>query len=142
MFLGTVYSKIENKGRFLIPKNMRKEIKDWVITLGLENNLALYKKDDFQKEIKKMKSLHWNNKISRDYIRLFLNLASEVTTDSLGRILIPNVLSEKVVLQKDVVVVGSGHLIELWNQSEYHKYWQELEKRRQDLAEKVEFNHA
>ncbi len=137
MFLGTFYSKLESKSRLLIPKKLRQDENNWIVTLGLEQNLALYKLADFNEETNKIADLKWNQKINRDYLRLFLNLANEVIADNLGRILLPDYLLERGELKKEVVVVGSGKLIEIWDRDNYYRYWQDLEKKRSEIAEGV-----
>ncbi|MCE2779225.1 MAG: division/cell wall cluster transcriptional repressor MraZ [Algoriphagus sp.] len=51
----------------------------------------------------------------------FFNSIVEVELDSAGRLLIPKLYQTYASLEKDVVVVGMGTRIELWNPEQYLK---------------------
>ena len=65
----------------------------------------------------KLKTLPLINKDARKFTRFFLAGAAEMEVDKQGRILIPSVLREFAALEKDVVFVGVGSRIEIWNRA-------------------------
>ena len=67
----------------------------------------------------KLKSLPMSNKDARKFVRFFLAGAAAVELDKQGRILIPTVLREFAGLEKDVVVVGVGSRVEIWDKSRW-----------------------
>jgi MraZ protein len=68
-----------------------------------------------------IKSLNINNAEQRMLQRSFFNSIVEVELDNTGRLLIPKLYQTYASLEKDVVVVGMGSRIELWNPEQYLK---------------------
>ena len=69
----------------------------------------------------KLKSLPLANKDARKFVRFFLAGATLAEVDKQGRILLPSVLREFAALEKDVVLVGVGNRVEIWDK----KRWEE-----------------
>jgi len=76
-------------------------------------------------------------KDTRSFSRLFLSGAVEVEFDSLGRILIPEVLKEYACLNKSVIVAGLFNRLEIWDEERWNKYKSDLEKNSDSIAEKL-----
>ena len=93
------------------------ESDNFVVTKGLDNCLFVYTKEDWQKFEEKLRTLPLTNKDARKFTRFFLAGAAEMEVDKQGRILIPSVLREFASLEKDVVFVGVGSRIEIWNRA-------------------------
>ncbi len=74
---------------------------------------------------------------TRSFSRLFLSGAVEVEFDSLGRILIPDVLKEYASLNKSVVVAGLFNRLEIWDETKWSAYKKNLEKNSDGIAEKL-----
>lgn len=55
----------------------------------------------------------------RNFIRVFISGAEEVTLDKQGRITIPAHLRKRAKLDKDTVLAGVGNRIEIWDNHEY-----------------------
>ena len=107
MFMGEYSHTIDAKGRIIVPVKFRESLGDnFVVTKGLDNCLFVYTKEDWQKFEEKFK-----NMLSKRRRR------AEMEVDKQGRILIPSVLREFASLEKDVVFVGVGSRIEIWNRA-------------------------
>ena len=76
-------------------------------------------------------------KDTRSFSRLFLSGAVEVEFDSLGRILIPDVLKDYAHLNKSVVVAGLFNRLEIWDEQRWNKYKATIEKNSDSIAEKL-----
>ena len=97
MFMGEYSHTIDAKGRIIVPVKFRESLGDnFVVTKGLDNCLFVD---------------------ARKFTRFFLAGAAEMEVDKQGRILIPSVLRELAALEKDVVFVGVGSRIEIWNRA-------------------------
>ena len=59
------------------------------------------------------------NKDARKFVRFFLAGAALVEVDKQGRILLPAVLREFAALEKDVVLVGVGSRVEIWDKKRW-----------------------
>ena len=118
MFMGEYSHTIDAKGRIIVPVKFRESLGDnFVVTKGLDNCLFVYTKEDWQKFEEKLRKLPLTNKDARKFTRFFLAGAAEMEVDKQGRILIPSVLREFAALEKDVVFVGVGSRIEIWNRA-------------------------
>lgn len=118
MFMGEYSHTIDAKGGIIVPVKFRESLGDnFVVTKGLDNCLFVYTKEDRQKFEEKLRTLPLTNKDARKFTRFFLAGAAEMEVDKQGRILIPSVLREFASLEKDVVFVGVGSRIEIWNRA-------------------------
>ena len=72
----------------------------------------------------------------RSFTRYMFGGASEVEVDSIGRILVPDFLRERVGLEKEVVLIGVQNRVEIWNQRLWNEYKAEVERGADGLAEK------
>ena len=118
MFMGEYSHTIDAKGRIIVPVKFRESLGDnFVVTKGLDNCLFVYTKEDWRKFEEKLRTLPLTNKDDRKFTRFFLAGAAEMEVDKQGRILIPSVLREFAALEKDVVFVGVGSRIEIWNRA-------------------------
>ena len=118
MFMGEYSHTIDAKGRIIVPVKFRESLGDnFVVTKGLDNCLFVYTKEDWQKFEEKLRTLPLTYKDDRKFTRFFIAGAAEMEVDKQGRILIPSVLREFAALEKDVVFVGVGSRIEIWNRA-------------------------
>lgn len=70
----------------------------------------------------KLKTLPLTNKNARDFVRFFLSGATECEIDKQGRFLIANNLREYAAMEKEVVIIGVGTRIEIWNKEKWTTY--------------------
>jgi transcriptional regulator MraZ len=71
---------------------------------------------------------------ARDLKRFFFNYSHDTELDSAHRVMIPPMLLEYAGLKKDVVVVGSGECLEVFNRSAYATYSSEVLTRVPEIA--------
>jgi MraZ protein len=57
-------------------------------------------------------------------IRSVLRLAYDPEEDNQGRIVLTEKLRSFAGIEKDIVFLGVGNRIEIWNQKEYDKYYE------------------
>ena len=129
-FHGQYDSTIDSKGRFLIPAGLRKQLPDgdnrFVISIGFEKCLTLYTIKEWEIVVAKMSQLNEFDAKARMFRRLFMGGATEVDLDAAGRMLIPQSLKEHVGLQKDIVLTADINKFEIWDESVYKKYLNQL----------------
>jgi MraZ protein len=63
--------------------------------------------------------------------------AAEVELDSIGRILIPEFLKERIGLKNSAAIVGVKDRVEVWNDKTWLANQKEIEKEAEILAEKI-----
>ena len=85
----------------------------------------------------KLKTLPLTNKNARDFVRFFLSGATECDIDKQGRFLIAANLREYAGMEKEVVIIGVGTRIEIWNKEKWKKYNSEDNISADDIAENM-----
>ena len=138
MFIGTYYHTLEEHGRVSLPKSFRDQAKTWVVTRGLDGGLFLFPAAKFQQRLQRIsENQTFTKKAYRDFVRLMTNEAQQIGADKNGRVNLPNYLIKFAGLRKNLVVVGSLDCVEVLERSSYHHYVDSLEKKAEQIAEKV-----
>lgn len=120
-FLGTSTHSLDEKGRLIIPKRFIDEIppKDAVFTLtaSLDGCLLLLDHASWEEAVAQFSKDVFVDSATRAVRRIFLGHADVVHPDKTNRILVSEALRGFAGLQPnaDVVLVGAGKSIELWN---------------------------
>ncbi|MBQ9030800.1 MAG: division/cell wall cluster transcriptional repressor MraZ [Parasporobacterium sp.] len=115
-FMGEYNHSIDAKGRIIVPSKFREKLGDqFVVTKGLDGCLWVFPSSEWEAFSEKLTSLPVARKDARNFSRFFLAGATEVETDKMGRILLPQSLREYAHLDKDVVSTGAGNRVEIWN---------------------------
>lgn len=140
MFMGEYSHTIDAKGRIIVPAKFRESLGDnFVVTKGLDNCLFVYtSEEDWRKFEEKLRTLPLTNKDARKFTRFFLAGAAEMEIDKQGRILIPSVLREFAALEKDVVLVGVGSRIEIWDKASWNESISIYDDDMEEVAENME----
>ena len=136
MFFGSFNHNLDDKGRLVIPRKMREELGSKIyIMKGFDGALAIYKEEKFVQLVEQINSLPQNLKASRDYARSQLASVCDLDVDKMGRVQIPSQLLNKYNIGKEVIVIGAGDHIEVWNVKTYEKYEQEEDAHFEEIAE-------
>ncbi len=133
MFRGEYSHSIDSKGRLIIPAKYREALGDgFVLTKGLDGCLMAYDNAEWEAFEDKLKDLPSTNPSVRKLQRFFMGGASDVESDSQGRVVIPSTLRDHAGLKKDAVLIGMGNRIEIWSKEKY-----EAEATYEDMDEVV-----
>ncbi|RKX26565.1 MAG: division/cell wall cluster transcriptional repressor MraZ, partial [Candidatus Zixiibacteriota bacterium] len=123
-FFGRYTTTIDEKGRCILPAKLRAVTDDSgnpmleggiFLTKGLEGCLSVYPQSEWVAIQQRLSTLDFTDKPYRSFSRRFYSLASPVTPDKNGRILIPSHLIEEAGLEKELAVIGVNRSIEIWN---------------------------
>lgn len=117
MFIGTSYPKLDDKFRLILPAKFRDRLAGGVVlTKGQENCLVLLTRAEFEARAEAIIGTAPIGSLQhRSLRRHFFNVAEEQTPDGQGRILVNSGLRDWAELGRDLVVVGVGKHIEIWN---------------------------
>ncbi len=138
MLIGEFIHTIDEKNRISLPAKFRKEMgKDLVITPGLDNCLFVFTKKEWQKISEKLSNFSMLSSDNRSFNRFMFGGATEVSVDSIGRILIPDFLKDRVSLKTKAALVGVQNRLEIWNEKVWTEYKGRVEKQADALAEKL-----
>jgi MraZ protein len=140
MFLGEHQHTLDAKGRVSLPAKFRLEMtagQGLVVGKGLDACLFVYLADDYESFTAELLERQDFDPRMRRMRRFFMAGATPVELDSAGRIGIPPVLREYAGLNRDVVVIGNGNRIEIWDADAWTDYNGGAEGSVEDLAREL-----
>ncbi|MBR2468002.1 MAG: division/cell wall cluster transcriptional repressor MraZ [Clostridia bacterium] len=123
MFFGEYSHALDEKGRIRIPSKLKAGLGEYVATKGVDNCIYIFSKSYFENEF-----LDSINRISayalngQNAVRAILSSTFEVEEDNQGRFVIPASLREFAGITKNVVSVGVGKRIEIWDEQTWKNY--------------------
>jgi MraZ protein len=147
--IGEFECKVDVKGRFMFPVNLRKQLdasfeNGFVINRNLHQKcLVLYPIAEWEKLNKKLSKLNRLIKANDVFVRKFTGGATGCEADSAGRILLPKALNEYADIKTDIKVLGSNNVIEIWDKKLYEDFLNQdvdIEKLAQDVLGGLDFN--
>ncbi len=123
MLIGEYEHSLDVKGRLIMPAKLRDDMGEkFIITKGLDGCLFGFSQNEWTNFEEKLKTLPLTNKNARDFVRFFLSGAMECEIDKQGRFLISSNLREYANMEKDVVIIGVGTRLEIWNREKWKAY--------------------
>lgn len=138
MLIGEFIHTIDEKNRISLPAKFRKEMgTDLVITPGLDNCLFVFTKKEWQKISENLSKFSMLSSDNRSFSRFMFGGATEVSVDTIGRVLLPDFLKERAGLKAKAALVGVQNRLEIWNERAWGDYKKRVEKQADALAEKL-----
>jgi MraZ protein len=122
-FSGSTSAKLDEKGRFVLPQQMRfglieEGVLEFSLALGLGGCLAIYRQSDIQKIVAKFQAKQHLGKYQK-FFTLFFSTLHQTSCDKIGRVIIPPTLKKAVDLKADIVIAGVLNKIEIWPKERY-----------------------
>ncbi len=141
-FKGQAEYSVDSKGRVAIPAKMRKSLspaanETFTMTRGFEDCIFLYPMDAWADIEEEIEGLNMYDRDVRNFVRLIMRWANEVTLDGQGRISIPNPLIDFAGLDDSALILGAYDHIEIWNPEQFDGYLDEQPADYEQLAESV-----
>jgi len=128
VFRGANSINLDSKGRIAIPAKYRPSIIEscrshLIVTCDpYDNCLLIFTLEHWEITEADLQALSNSKPLHRRLKRIMLSHATEVDMDPSGRVLIPNVLRERLKLKKEAMLIGHGKTFQLWDES----HWREL----------------
>lgn len=140
MFVGEYSHNIDAKGRIIMPSKLREQLgEQFMITRGFEGCLAVYPMEAWEKFVEKLTMLPTNQKSTRYLQRELLSGAAEAEPDKQGKVLITPSHRKYAELSKEVVIIGVGTRVEIWDAEKLAQYrGEETEMSLEEAAESLE----
>ena len=147
--IGEFECKVDAKGRFMFPVNLRKQLeevfdKGFVINRNLHQKcLVLYPMAEWNKLNKKLSKLNRLIKANDVFVRKFSGGATAADADNTGRVLLPKPLVEYAGITTDIKILGSNNVIEIWDKKLYDQFLSQdvdIEKLAEDVLGNLNFN--
>jgi len=142
MFYGEFEHSIDRKGRLIIPSKFRQAFKDndvksLFLTRGLDGCLFLFPESEWRMAESRFRQVPFTKGEGRKFNRLFFSGATEISLDSLGRMLIPRSLKDFAAIKLDVVLVGVSSRIEVWSKEKWSAFYEGSRESFEEIAERV-----
>ncbi len=124
-FSGKYYYTLDPKGRIIIPAPFREIIaSDYTPKLifvneAFDNCLCAYPVDEWNRHVEEVRRWPKTLEEVRYYKRRVVGSAVECEIDKQGRVLIPAALRTDAGLDSEMVLIGQGHMIEVWDRKEF-----------------------
>ena len=140
MLKGEYSHNIDAKGRLIIPAKFRDDLgENFVITKGMENCLYVYPEQEWNAFEEKLNALPTTtDKKARAFAYFFQGSAVDGDLDKQGRTLIPQVLRNYAMLDKEVVFIGMGKRAEVRDKARWDEKNAEVELNIEDIASDME----
>jgi MraZ protein len=139
MLIGNFLAKLDTKkGRTALPSKLREQVGDKIIiTLGYEHSLMIIDQASWGKVVGGVINKPFISGPARETDRFLLGSAFEIDLDSQGRFIIPQGLRIHAELSQNIVFVGVGNRIEVWDVTKWEQYKNYLDKNIELIAEKL-----
>jgi len=137
--IGTYFHNVDEKGRVAVPAKMRVELGDpFYITCLTSDCLCAYSEEEWQRFSDKLSAIPQTDMRAQRYVRMIFSSACKCEPDKQGRVLLPQLLREKVGIDKEVVLIGASYRAEIWAK---HKWQSFIETMPEDEGTMEDLSH-
>lgn len=138
MFLGSHSPKLDDKGRLVLPAKFREGLAGGLVfTKGQERSILVWPAAEFAAYAERLNVASRSDAAVRAYLRVLFSGATDEIPDKQGRVLVPAALREYAGLDREVMVIGNGTTIEIWNEQAWNSYLASQEDGFSDLSAEV-----
>lgn len=139
MLIGEYTSNLTHGSRVAIPKKFRQElgVKELILTRGYEGCLVLVSKEQFENLTQGVAKMPFIAGDVRQTTRFLLGGAHEVTADAQGRMVVPESLREHADLDEQVVFLGLGKWVEVWDKRKWDEHRARLDADAAAIADRL-----
>ncbi len=122
-FIGKHYNSLDAKGRLIIPAQFRESLAGtdsstlYVTNDAVDKCICAYSIDEWKRTVAKVKALPQTSDAIKYYIRRVIGSAVKCEMDKQGRILISQALRKDAGLSSEIVLLGVGDRIEIWDKA-------------------------
>jgi MraZ protein len=130
IFRGTFEHSLDAKHRLTVPARYRAALAGGVVLAvspetapGAPRSVAVWIPEDYEAyTTAALAKLNPMSPTARDLKRFFFNNSHEAELDSANRLMIPGSLMAYALLDREVVVTGSGECLEIWDRAAHAAY--------------------
>jgi MraZ protein len=135
-FHGTFDHSLDSKNRLTVPSKLRTAFAEGAFLVrSTEKCISLYPTATYSAQTEAaLSGLNPLHPQARELRRYFHSNASQVELDSAGRVMLSARQLEHAGIERDVVVIGAGDCLELWDPSTWADYDQDLTARAPDIT--------
>lgn len=129
MLIGEYSSNLTSGRRVAIPKKFRRELGGdfLILTRGYEGCLVLVSSEQFENLTAGVARRPFTSGDVRQTTRFLLGGAHQITPDSQGRVVIPENLLEHGRIEEEIIFLGLGKWVEVWDKARWQKHRKSLD---------------
>ncbi len=122
-FIGKHYNSLDAKGRLIIPAPFRESLAGtdsstlFVTNDAFDKCICAYSIEEWKLMVAKVKALPQTSDAVKYYMRRVIGSAVKCEMDKQGRILISPALRKDAGLGSEIVLIGVGERIEIWDKA-------------------------
>jgi MraZ protein len=141
-FRGTFDHTLDAKNRLTVPARYRATLSDGVVLampVDLKPCIGVWRPADYETYTERaLAELPPLSSRLTELERFFYGSSHDAELDSAGRIMVPSFLSDHAKLSKEVVVVGAGDRLELWDRRTWTEHRPALLEGVADITARVD----
>ena len=135
---GSINRTLDAKKRFAFPKRWRETLVDSdavYLAPGPDRCLQIHSRSSLDKFARQLSDLRRPDQSTRDFQRLFYGRSESCPVDSQGRIRVPQRLLTWAELAANIVLVGVGSHVEIWDENRWESF---LDSHRDDYDSMIQ----
>ncbi|HEY8304137.1 MAG TPA: division/cell wall cluster transcriptional repressor MraZ [Solirubrobacteraceae bacterium] len=125
-FRGTFDHTLDAKNRLTVPARYRATLSEGVVIampVDLKPYVGVWRPEDYERYTQRsLAELPPLSSRLTELERFFYGSSQDADLDAAGRIMVPGFLGEHAKLSKEVVVVGAGDRLELWDRGAWTEH--------------------
>lgn len=125
-FRGTFDHTLDAKSRLTVPARYRAPLADGVVLampVDQQPCVGVWRPEDYERYTERaLAELPPLSSKLAELERFFYGSSQDADLDAAGRIMVPSFLAEHAKLEREVVVVGAGDRLELWNRDRWAEH--------------------
>ena len=124
MLIGEYKHQLDEKNRMRIPAKLRSQLgSNYIIMKGTNNCLFVFSQEEMQNTLsQKLRELPLGDLKAQKSLRTLFSSGYEIEEDSQGRFVLPAYLKDFADIKKNIVSVGVGNRVEIWDEETWDKY--------------------
>lgn len=135
-FHGEYQHRLDPQSRVAIPARYRDEFRAGIyLTRGFDQCVWAFSPDEWERYSARYAAMSPNSRIARTLRRRVFGSTFDVELDRQGRVVLPQPLRQFAGLQEEVVIVGAGNWLELWDKSRWDDMLQEIDTADMDFED-------
>ncbi|CAI8377440.1 MAG: Transcriptional regulator MraZ [Acidimicrobiales bacterium AG-410-I20] len=128
VFVGTYEHTLDTKGRLVLPSKFRSHFADAAYLSPGAGCISLWTPVRFEEHVHRLEEEARKGDTSQDVLRGLASKSEEVRPDAQGRIMMPTRLQTFANLDREIIICGNIHHIEIWNASSWTAMADELDE--------------
>ena len=143
LFLGTYDFVIDERNRLTLPTKLVNFFSNRlaIISKGFDSCLEIWTQEEFKKRSNEILSFSSNKIATRILSRQIFANCYILQIDKVNRILIPTNLKNQAQLTKEVVIIGVGNKLEIWDKKTYLAFLKKTDPEIEKIAEEINNEH-